>query len=224
MPRFHYFAVLFALGCAGSEGATDSDNVTDPETTVHTDTVSTDTGTPPEPSLPVVISEVMPYSLQTYIELYNDGPDTLDLNGCLVENSSGQSFEIAQTTELAGQATVLLASGIYEPIFPTEIVPESLVAPWFVWPAQSLELHPADDSLTLSCGGIEVDRMRYIAFDPAPPTGCRSVSLDPLALGVIENDDQANWCESPLWEGTTWWNFSCMGSPGEQNPSCSLNP
>jgi hypothetical protein len=69
---------------------------------------------------------------------------------------------------------------------------------------------PTGDALSLTCGGVLIDRVSYVN-----PMSGRSFSLDPGHLTASENDVVANWCL-----GVGVYRGSDQGSPGTTNPPC----
>ena len=79
----------------------------------------------------------------------------------------------------------------------------------------ALSLGNDGDTVALSFGGIEIDRVTYaIAAGWTVPNGA-ALSLDPLVVLPDQNDFSGSWCPA-----TTPMTGGDLGSPGQPNPSC----
>ncbi len=85
------------------------------------------------------------------------------------------------------------------------------------------QLVNAGDSLTLTCGAVQVDRVEYSTALGFPVAAGRSLSLDPGAFHHQLNDIGANWCTG----SDVYYEDSAgdperhnHGTPGTENPPC----
>lgn len=69
------------------------------------------------------------------------------------------------------------------------------------------------DTVALLCDGVEIDRVSY--DNTFPLRAGASLSLDPSAQAVIDNDDPSAWCRGVDDYGGD------LGTPGAANPSCT---
>jgi hypothetical protein len=87
--------------------------------------------------------------------------------------------------------------------------------PDFVY-GNRLQLANDGDSVVLSLGAVELDRVDYSEDDGFPDPNGSSMQLDSTeAPGDTDNADASNWCEAPEPFGT-----GDNGSPGAANPPC----
>ena len=80
------------------------------------------------------------------------------------------------------------------------------------------------DSLTLTCGGLEIDRVVYDDGTSFPHAVARSISLDPGARNTTDNDTGANWClgEGVYFDGAAGPTQDHLGTPGAPNAACPV--
>jgi hypothetical protein len=170
-------------------------------------------GTPQVPALPgpsvagsVVITEIMtnPAALSDaqgeWFELFNPGPESLDLMGCLIGDGGdaaraiGTSFVI----EPGGYRTVARSAS---PGFAPDLV-------------AVFSLSNEADDLSLQCDGLTIDAVAYAANQGFALSAGLSLSLDPLQQDATANDLGTAWC--PAVDAYS----SDLGTPGAANPSC----
>ena len=73
------------------------------------------------------------------------------------------------------------------------------------------------DSLTLNCGGIDIDTITYDDFTFPIGQGA-SISLDPSAFDTVDNDAGGAWCITPAIDVYFDGNY---GTPGAANDNCA---
>ncbi|MCC7540037.1 MAG: lamin tail domain-containing protein [Deltaproteobacteria bacterium] len=143
-----------------------------------------------------------------WIELFNPGGDTLFLGGCeLADGSAGGTHVIDAAAGLRvgpGESIVLARSAT--PGF----TPDYSYADAFALNNSGME------TVTLTCGGVVIDRVVYDTASWPDPTG-GSLSLDPSSYDGIANDSPAAWCAAtmPFASGD-------FGSPQQINPACPV--
>jgi len=135
-----------------------------------------------------------------WFELYNAGPETLDLNGCSISRDT-------QTLELSGEfliasGDVLVFANSDDPGFSPDVVYSGLSLP-----------NSGSYRMTLQCEGQVLDEVN-IDSSTLPDGPGQSASLGFQAHGALANDSVAAWCAaSSSYNGD-------FGSPGSVNPDC----
>jgi Lamin Tail Domain len=144
----------------------------------------------------LVITEMMPDvasvsdDLGEWFELHNPGLAPLELQGCSLSDSGGNRVTIAPSVVVEAGAYLALPRDVLGCGFPAA----------YGYGTIKLANEVGGDSLTLSCGGVVVDRAAYTM-----PVSGRSFSRD--AAGV--------WCL-----GVGVYRGSDQGTPGKENPVC----
>ena len=178
---------------------------------------------------PKVVSD----ELGEWIELYNPGELTVDINGWVLRDAGSKKFPLKSAKPLfipAGSYFVIGASAdkTLNGGAPVQIG-------WFQAPPSPFSLSNVSQAdVILEWNGKVIDQVTFspkgfVCTLPNPPAGCgpstgfpvvdgKSMQLDPGAYEATKNDDYKNWCESQDAFGDGDW-----GSPGQANPPC-VNP
>ncbi len=145
-----------------------------------------------------------------YLEVYNATSEAIDLSGFTLSDLGGEEHLIASAspvTVLAGRYAVLginsnsnTNGGIYVD-----------------YQYGGFHLDNAQDEVVLSFGGGVVDQVAYDDGDGFPLLSGQSLSLDPLYLDAVANDEGIRWCGSTSPLGGT----ADFGTPGEGNDDCA---
>lgn len=167
----------------------------------------------PAPSVAgeVIFSEVMqnpnalPDTMGEFFEVYNTTGQTLDLNGCTISDTNNDSHIVA--------TPVLVESMNYAALARTATVG---FAPAYVY--ANISLGNGNDSLILTCGGTEIDRVEWDNGTTFPDPDGASMNLDAMSLDGVSNDDGTNWCASQTVFATD------RGTPGAANETCAVMP
>lgn len=140
----------------------------------------------------LVINEIMRDSLVTdpdrgeWFEVYNPRSTAFDLRGCVVSDLDGESFVIDGPTPV-----VVTASGHF--VFAASAVTSangSLANVGYAW-GDAFTLGNTFDSVVLTCGDVEIDRVEY-GWDWPASTG---VAMQLHRFGDhLHNDDKDLWC------------------------------
>ncbi|MEL6342680.1 MAG: lamin tail domain-containing protein, partial [Myxococcota bacterium] len=161
----------------------------------------------------LVITELHPdpaatvYFRGQWFEVYNGAGESVDLNGLVVSNDSGESFTVS--------SSVTVADGAYA-LFAVRASPSAnggLPTVDVVYSTADLSIS-ARDTLTIGFGGTTIDTVTYTGAN-FPSTGGTSISLSPSSLNATDNDTGSNWCgaESVYGDGD-------YGTPGATNDAC----
>jgi len=163
----------------------------------------------------LVITEIMnnPSSVRDtdgeWFELTNTSGRTVVLNG-LELASDGEEPHVV----VADEALVLPEGA--RAVFALRADPASNggVEPLYVY--SGLRLSNEADRLIVSADGARLDEVYWDDGETMPDPSGSSISLDPMYIGAIENDDPAYWCSSDRsWGSATDW-----GTPGQENNPC----
>jgi hypothetical protein len=163
-------------------------------------------GPGPERYGQVVISEIMadPTTLSDadgeWFELYNTTGGELDLQGCSLDDGGKQPHELPSRLIIGPHAYLTIARQ-EQPGF----------KPGYV---MSFAFTNSADTVSLRCGGVEIDRVSYDETRDYPLTSGASLSLDPSQLDADDNDRAAAWCAGLNSYGPE------LGTPGQANPPC----
>ncbi|MCG8425506.1 MAG: lamin tail domain-containing protein [Proteobacteria bacterium] len=174
----------------------------------------------------VVITELMPNiqsSATDWIELYNTTETAIDLQGCTLSDNGSDRFTINRTLEIEPGKYAVLASASDRGVD----TPPALIDPAWVFSDDQFQLEAAGpDQVVLTCGGVAIDRVEYAEYSPGPATGTRGWQLDPNAIDSLLNDDESNWCYTPLPVLSTEYVYhtDSVASPGVDNPACNVLP
>jgi len=193
-----------AEGAGSDGGATAADEGLD---------AGVDLGPPalPAPSTAgaVLITELMsnPLALSDaqgeWFELFNPGPQALELQGCLIADGGA-------TPRTIGSGLVI-EPGQYRVVART-------AAPGFVPDlVATFSLGNDADRLGLECGGRVIDEVSYAASLGFALKAGASLALDPLQLDAALNDLGAAWCLAV----TAY--SSDLGTPGQPNTACGAS-
>ena len=168
------------------------------------------------PELPVgglVITEIMkdPAAVDgdygEWFEVYNATGVAVDLEGLVVEDDSGDDFDVFRPLVVPAGGYVVFGSFVD----PAVNGGSPIAAEWR-W---SFSLANSGDTIRLLAGTRELDSVAYDAGLAFLDLRGASLSLDPTALDAAENDDGSRWCEALVPYGA-----GDLGSPGEANPAC----
>jgi len=160
----------------------------------------------PPPRL--VITEIMsnpdaqPDSAGEYFEVYNAGPEPLDLLGLTVSDLGSDGFSV--------QDSIVVAAGTFAVLGRTTSAGGGAVD--YVY-GSAMNLTNSADAIILTLDGNELDR---VVYDAAFPLAAGvSMQLDPSATSEVANDDASAWCPS-----STLLPDGDMGTPGSANAAC----
>lgn len=136
-----------------------------------------------------------------WFELYNPGPEALDLGGCSIADGSAQLHAIEAHVRVPPQGFVSVARS---------------AAPGFVpHVTATFSLKNGADVLEIACGGVVVDRVQYDKTAGFPVAAGVAMSLDARHLHADANDAGSAWClAAEMYD-------SDLGSPGRANPACA---
>ncbi|MBL8858527.1 MAG: lamin tail domain-containing protein [Planctomycetes bacterium] len=147
-----------------------------------------------------------------WIEVYNNLPWRLNLEGWTLADDSGSSHVIH-----TGGVGVLCRPGRHLVLGNNaDMTLNGGVRLDYVWSGFSLS-NTSDSIILLSPTGGLVDRVAYTSSAPWPSAPGRSISLQQSKRNALDNDDGANWCLSsvPMHQNTT-----DTGTPGRDNDAC----
>lgn len=158
----------------------------------------------------IIISEVMARpssgSDNEWIEIWNGGSDSVDLDGCALATGDDASDEILI------DGTLSLAQGAYLLFGRDGVEAESGVKPDYVY--DGLYLSP-EETITLSCAGQILSQVRYMGAESGA-----SLQLDARYVTLGKTDVEAAWCDGtdalPL--------SSNKGTPKAGNRDCANAP
>ena len=178
----------------------------------------------------VVITEIMAYpdfvSDQDgeWVEIYNPGDATIDMNGWILKDSGSNVHKIAAATSLlVPPKGYIVLAGSADP------GANGGLSAAYAWnkvgqaPMFTLSNTFADDVI-LEWNSQLIDKVSYVPMigDVGFPLAKgKSMALDKTKLSHLENDKYANWCEGKENYGPDI--VKNLGSPGKENPSC-INP
>ncbi len=175
---------------------------------------------PPLPYAPghVLITEFMAHPLAVddavgeWIELYNNGPDPLRLQGCVLRDDTGDRHVLA-----AADGWLAFAPGSHL-VLGVEDDPAQNggVTVDYVYPRASFALGDETDGIVLECDGLLIDRLDYALASGWPMLAGAAVSLDPAFYDPLAADNPGFWCvpDVPYGPGGD------TGTPGLFNPPC----
>lgn len=138
-----------------------------------------------------------------FVELYNPGTGTLDLNGCAFKDKAG-THTIAQSVQVAAGDYVLLAMN-------SDTTLNFGLQPDYVY--SGIQLNNDGETLRLECGGLLIDE---ITFTTTWIVEAASMQLSSSKLDSVSNDAKANWCTSTSGYGSS----GKLGTPGSANTAC----
>ncbi len=161
----------------------------------------------------LVITEILQAPLQVdgdfgeWIELHNTTGDAIDLKGLSLLSDGGDSVDIEVSVVVPAGGYAVLASSA------DPAKNGGLDVDW-AW-GWDYGLKNSGQAVILTHGTVELDRVEYDNGNTFPDPEGASMSLDPAAVDVDDNDLGANWCV-----GTTPYGDGDLGTPGEANPPC----
>lgn len=147
-----------------------------------------------------------------WIEVYNNLPWRLNLEGWTLADDSGSSHVIN-----TGGVGVLCRPGRHLVLGNNaDMTLNGGVRLDYVWSGFSLS-NTSDSIILVSPTGGLVDRVAYTSSAPWTSAPGRSLSLKHANRNALDNDDGANWCLSsvPMHQNTT-----DTGTPGRDNDAC----
>lgn len=173
------------------------------------------TAIPPNPPIntgEIIFTEVMPDPTGTepdneWFEVYNTTGTTIDLEDCVFSQDPNGT----QTITIVGSLPVNAGSYIVLAGSPNP----SGITPDYSYTQFQISQSSATESLVLTCGGQEIDRVDFENNATWPHDSGISASLDPGSYSYTDNDLAANWCE-----GVAEYSINNFGSPGSANPTC----
>jgi hypothetical protein len=144
-----------------------------------------------------------------FIEIHNRSGFTLDLDCCVLSDTTG-TFDIpAQTILDAGGYAVFVRSDVQ--------ADNGGIASGISY-GNSIQLGNGNaEDITITCGGTVIDTVPFDA-QPGWPAGANgaSMQLAPIALTAAINDNPNVWCTS-----TSPYGSGDLGTPGAANEDCS---
>jgi hypothetical protein len=153
----------------------------------------------------LVISELMPHPVggapHEWIELHNPTDSTFDLVGCVLR-SEGNEHTIADSLIVPAQSYSVLARD--------EAADDGVVSLYIY---DRLSLSSSDDTLSLQCGEVLIDRMSY---DTTLTERAQSIQLSAHALSATANDEPSSWCLGTASVGAS----ENRGTPSLPNEAC----
>ena len=176
--------------------------------------------TAPSAAGDIIITEIMydPHfalidDTAEWFELHNPGNLAMNLAGCIVKENLDDSTTIAEMIIPPGGYALLCRSdnsnlnGGLTPDYVFEF---------------ALSNSTSGETLTLTCNSIVIDEVNYDSGPDFPDEPAHSISLDPSAYDVYDNDDGANWClgQDSYYTGATSPDEDNFGTPGAANPTC----
>lgn len=162
----------------------------------------------------LVITEILQAPAQVegdfgeWIEVHNRSGDDVDMKGLSLVDESGDGVDIEVSVVVpAGGYVVLAASADPERNGGIEDVA-------WAW-NWDYGLRNSGQSVRLMYGTTLLDDVTYDNGATFPDPDGASMSLDPSAENVDDNDDGSQWCQ-----GATPYGDGDLGTPGEANPPC----
>ena len=158
----------------------------------------------------LVISEIMHDPVQVFdykgewLEIFNNSGDSVDLNGLILQDNSGETITVSGTLVVAdGDYVVLGARNV-----PSQ---NGGAAVDYRYNRNSFRLNPSD-AVILSNGSTVIDSVVYNTTSTFPPAVGTSLNLGSLGS---DNSLSSSWCESSSSYGD-----GDLGTPGQANDSC----
>ncbi len=111
-----------------------------------------------------------------WYELYNPGSVALDLQSCAIADAAENTHVIANTLMIPAGGYITIASSAAPGFVPTYV-------------DERMQLNNSNETLTITCGGVVIDRVMYTTS----ATGA-SRSLSSIHLNAVDNDTNGNWC------------------------------
>lgn len=177
---------------------------------------------------PAVVSD----DLGEWIELYNPGDYTVDINGWVLRDAAG-----IKKVVLKSDKPLLIPAGAYYVVGGSTDKTQNGGAPvqygWFVKVPSPMSLANLNiQDVILEWNSKVIDQVTYFAKGycnmAQPPPNCgpstgfplvegKSMQLDAQAYDATKNDDYSKWCE-----GSDNYGPDNLGSPGQANIPCGL--
>ncbi len=209
-------------GCAGGNDCDDAHPGIHPGAAEIWDTVDNDCdGLVDEGQIPVgavIVTEIMRDPLGVddstgeWFEVTNVSAQDVNLQGWRVYDDGSNTFTLNQ------QGGVRVAAGASLVLCRRADPAENGGVTCGYEYGEAMQLANAEDEIALALDGLEIDRVAYGAGFPT--TAGRSMSLDIAAYDVLDNDDGANWCNTPALAAYELPSTD-YATPGRINPSCS---
>ena len=156
----------------------------------------------------IVISEIhmRPAARQAeWFEVYNRSSVRVDLQGLEVTDGASESFTVTSSVTIAPGEFTLFSTETSTAIPSVDVL----------YSESDFPLGDRADTIVLSYGGTEFDRVAYSGGADFPQPYGASIALDPDFFDSADNDDGYRWCKSLEVYGS-----SNMGSPGTANEDC----
>lgn len=161
--------------------------------------------TAPQTEGALVVSELIANPVGStsheWIELYNPGMSTFNLIGCTLASESGKHVI---------RKDVFSAPGSYLVLARDDAASDGL-APLYTY--EDVSLSSSSDDLTLTCGSVQIDRVRY---ETEQTERAQSTQLSQTLLDAKANDDASAWCLGTTSIGAS----ENQGTPGSTNRVC----
>lgn len=147
-----------------------------------------------------------------WVELYNVTDAPIDLAGWTLGDEGGDSAPLLPESG----TLVIPAHGFLVVGRSADLEANGGVEVDFAY-GTAMSLTNTSDKIVLSWSGVTIDKVVYGAGTSFVAATGRSLSLDPLKVDALANDDGANWCPAPDSAVLPSGDF---GTPGAANPSC----
>ncbi|MEQ1566189.1 MAG: M4 family metallopeptidase [Myxococcota bacterium] len=141
-----------------------------------------------------------------WIEVYNPGPDAIDLDGLRVQDEIGTEGVISGELVIGAGGYALLGRRDASVFQPAELAPDAFFG-------SSPVLNNNGDLVKL-LGPVVVIDQTYRYTSSGAKSG-KARQLDPAALDAVSNDSVGNWCNA-----TTASIGGDLGTPGAANTNC----
>ena len=167
-------------------------------------------GETPDTAGQLVITELIAGpSDAEFIEIHNPSTDTTyNLIGCVLhdDNRPDNDTMVVDSIPIAPGAYVVLSD-------------DDETSPLAGLP---FGLNNGGDGPGIECGGTAIDVVAYEDGTTGWPslTNGTSIQLSPDSIDATDNDDGANWCETPNTEG--YGTMGYFGTPGAANVTCPV--
>lgn len=173
---------------------------------------------PPPPSWDMVVTEFMKDPAHVgdtqgeWVEIHNQLPWRLNLEGWTIGDDDGPEHTISN-----GGFGVFVRPGDYFVLGRSaDLAANGGVEVDYVYTGFTLS-NGADEIVFRRRNGTVVDRVAYDDGVLWPDQGGQSISLDPLWMDTLSNDDGGNWCHSVTPIGGA---NADTGTPGAPNDVC----
>jgi Lamin Tail Domain len=143
-----------------------------------------------------------------YLEIYNNSPTLLYLDGCVLEDSFGNSMVFPDDT--------ILGSNDYLVVIGSILVSENGGIPMGVL-LGNVSLENASNTISITCDSSLIDSVHY----DDDYTAGYSIQLDSRFYDATLNDASDYWCETDV---TQMYSATNYGTPGADNHLCTTIP